>query len=832
MLIDWFTVGAQALNFVILVWLMRRFLYKPILRAIDEREKKIAAELADADAKKAEAKKERDEFQHKNEEFDQQRAALLSKATDEANAERQRLLDEARKAADALSAKRREALRNEARSLNKAVSRRAQQEVFGIARKALTDLATTSLEERMGAVFTRRLREMEGQVKAGLAEAIKTASEPALVRTAFDLPAEQRAVIQNALNETFSADVRVRFETAPDLVSGIELATNGQKVGWSIADYLTSLEKGVGELLKEQDDAAAKAEAQAGTQARSEGRTQARKPQARDTEPMSTAPENLQSVFERTFAGMSQVRGAFTPQLLPREVGTITSIATGIAKVSGLPSVGFEELVKFPGGVFGIAFNVDEDEVGVVLLGEYWHLHAGDEVERAGRVMDVAVGDGLVGRVIDPLGRPLDDKGPVVSSARLPIERPAAPIMDRAAVTVPLQTGLKVIDALIPIGRGQRELILGDRQTGKTAIAMDTILNQRGQNVLCVYCAIGQRASAVAKAVANLREKGAMEYTVVVVTEGNDPPGLAYIAPYAATSIAEHFMEEGRDVLIVYDDLTQHARAYRELSLLLRRPPGREAFPGDIFYIHSRMLERATHLRTGLGHGSLTALPIIETEAQNISAYIPTNLISITDGQIYLSPSLFELGVLPAVDVAKSVSRVGGKAQRAAYRAVAGDLKLAYAQFEELETFARFGARVDEDTRKVIEHGRRIRACLKQPELAPVSVPAQIAVLLALTAKLFDAVPLDRMADAEKAVQEAAASIPADVLARFDTAEDLNDADRKTITAIASQALAPFYPKPEVKPEARPKAKPEAKPKPEGRAKGTPKPTAPSGDGS
>jgi F-type H+-transporting ATPase subunit alpha len=547
---------------------------------------------------------------------------------------------------------------------------------------------------------------------------------------------------------------------------------------------------------------------------------------------MSTTPESLHSVFERTFAGMSQVRGAFTPQLLPREVGTITSIATGIAKVSGLPRVGFEELVKFPGGVFGIAFNVDEDEVGVVLLGEYWHLHAGDEVERAGRVMDVAVGDGLVGRVIDPLGRPLDDKGPVVSSARLPIERPAAPIMDRAAVTVPLQTGLKVI----AIGRGQRELILGDRQTGKTAIAMDTILNQRGQNVLCVYCAIGQRASAVAKAVANLREKGAMEYTVVVVTEGNDPPGLAYIAPYAATSIAEHFMEEGRDVLIVYDDLTQHARAYRELSLLLRRPPGREAFPGDIFYIHSRMLERATHLRTELGNGSLTALPIIETEAQNISAYIPTNLISITDGQIYLSPSLFELGVLPAVDVAKSVSRVGGKAQRAAYRAVAGDLKLAYAQFEELETFARFGARVDEDTRKVIDHGRRIRACLKQPELAPVSVPAQIAVLQALTAKLFDAVPLDRMADAEKAVQEAAASIPADVLARFDTAKDLNDADRKTITDIASKALAPFYPKPEakpeVKPDAKPKTKPEAKAKPGGRAKGTPKPTAPSGDGS
>jgi F-type H+-transporting ATPase subunit alpha len=530
---------------------------------------------------------------------------------------------------------------------------------------------------------------------------------------------------------------------------------------------------------------------------------------------MIAAPESLQSVFDRAFTGISRVREAFTPQLTPREVGTIISVATGIAKVSGLPSVGFEELVKFPGDVLGIAFNVDEDEIGVVLLVEYWHLHAGDEVERTGRVMDVAVGDELLGRVIDPLGRPLDGKGQVVTSKRLPIERPAAPIMDRAPVTVPLQTGLTVIDALIPIGRGQRELILGDRQTGKTAIAIDTILNQRGENVVCVYCAIGQRASAVAKTIAVLRDKGAMDHTIVVVTEGNDPPGLAYIAPYAATSIAEHFMEAGRDVLIVYDDLTQHARAYRELSLLLRRPPGREAFPGDIFYIHSRLLERATHLRPELGGGSLTALPIIETEAQNISAYIPTNLISITDGQIYLSPSLFELGVLPAVDVGRSVSRVGGKAQRAAYRAVAGDLKLAYAQFEELETFARFGARLDEDTRKIIEHGQRIRACLKQSEFAPVSVPAQIAVLLALTAELFDRVPIDRMTDAEHAVQEAAANIPAELTERFNTADKLSEEDRAAIVQIARNALVRFQPKPESKPQSNAGSEPEAKAGPE-----------------
>lgn len=523
---------------------------------------------------------------------------------------------------------------------------------------------------------------------------------------------------------------------------------------------------------------------------------------------MSALPDSLQRVFDQAFAGLSQGRERFTPRLALREVGTITSVSTGIARISGLPGVGYDELVKFPGDVFGIAFNVDEDEIGVVLLGEYWHLHAGDEVVRTGRVMDVAVGDGLLGRVVDPLGRPLDGNGPVIAGERWPIERPAPPIMDRAPVSVPLQTGLKVVDALIPIGRGQRELILGDRQTGKTTMAIDTILNQRDKDVLCVYCAIGQRASAVAKVVAILREKGAMAYSVVMVTEGNDPPGLAYIAPYAATSIAEYFMERGHDVLIVYDDLTHHARAYRELSLLLRRPPGREAFPGDIFYIHSRLLERATRLREGRGGGTLTALPIIETEAQDISAYIPTNLISITDGQIYLSPSLFELGVLPAVDVGKSVSRVGGKAQLAVYRAVAGDLKLAYAQFEELESFARFGAHLDEDTRSVIEHGGRIRACLNQSEFAPVSVAAQIAILLALGAGFFDTVPLDAMTDAEQAVRKAAAEIPVQVRERLDSAPKLSAEDRETIIQIVRQVLARFQIKSDSKPRPTSMAEP------------------------
>ena len=363
---------------------------------------------------------------------------------------------------------------------------------------------------------------------------------------------------------------------------------------------------------------------------------------------------------------------------------------------------------------------------------------------------------------------------------------------------------------MIPIGRGQRELILGDRQTGKTAIAVDTILNQRDKNVLCVYCAIGQRASAVAKVISKLTENKAMEYTVVVVSEGNNAPGLLYIAPYAATSIAEYFMEKGREVLIVFDDLTNHARAYRELSLLLRRPPGREAFPGDIFYIHSRLLERATHLSEALGKGSLTALPIIETEAQNISAYIPTNLISITDGQIYLSPKLFELGILPAVDVGKSVSRVGGQAQLPAYRTIA-DLKLQYSQFEELESFSRFGTRLDEHTRQVIEHGKRIRTCLKQQELQPMTVPEQIVILFALTSGLFDKVPIEKMKDAQTALLKTYGQLPPEITRVIFSDKELSTADKDSILKIAGNALTPFQdkPDPEKKKEAEKPAVPD-----------------------
>ena len=461
----------------------------------------------------------------------------------------------------------------------------------------------------------------------------------------------------------------------------------------------------------------------------------------------------LREVLEETVAALDETFLTHNAQLSLREYGTVNFVGQGIARVQGLPGVQSEELIRFEGGRLGMAFNLHPEEVGVVLLDECSGIESGSEVWRTKRVLDVPVGEALLGRVVDPLGRPLDDAGPVETRERSLAEVVAPPIMDRAPVTVPLETGAKVVDALIPVGRGQRELILGDRQTGKTAIAIDCILQQREKNVICIYCAIGQRSSSVARVIADLRARDAMAYSIVVVAGGDTTPGLQFVAPYAAMSMGEYFMRQGRDALVVFDDLSCHARAYRELSLLLRRPPGRESFPGDIFYVHSRLLERSTHLREGLGGGSLTALPICETEEQNISAYIPTNLISITDGQIYLTPELFQRGVLPAVDVGKSVSRVGGKAQLPAYRAVAGDLRLFYSQFEELEVFSRFGSRLDERTRETLARGRAVREALKQPQYDPLPATEQIALLVAATHGLLDGLPPDRVTEVSAALR-------------------------------------------------------------------------------
>ncbi|MHC4660759.1 MAG: F0F1 ATP synthase subunit alpha [Planctomycetota bacterium] len=479
---------------------------------------------------------------------------------------------------------------------------------------------------------------------------------------------------------------------------------------------------------------------------------------------MTEPAENTGSFIGDTFSLFESAIKGRKAELSLREVGTVVSVGEGIARVSGLPGAKSEELVRFEGGQIGMVFNLDVEDIGIILLDDSEEISAGSTVRRTGKIMSAPVGDGVLGRVIDATG-------------------------ERDPVVVPLQTGLKVVDALIPVGRGQRELILGDRQTGKTAIGLDTIINQHDKNVLCVYCAIGKRASAVANVVDRLNRHGAIEYSIVVVATGDDPPGLQFITPYAATTMAEYFMEQGRDVLIIYDDLTNHSVAYRELSLLLRRPPGREAFPGDIFYIHSRLLERSTHLREEFGGGSLTSLPIAETQAQNVSAYIPTNLISITDGQLYLSPGLFQKGNMPAVHVGQSVSRVGGKTQFPAYRAVAGDLRLSYSQFEELEAFSRFGTRLDEQTKKTLERGKRVREVLKQPQFLPISASEQITVLLAVTGGELDRIPVERVGEAEDIIRRAAVTDAAEICRRIENGEKFSDEDRKKLLAVIHGAV-------------------------------------------
>jgi len=432
-------------------------------------------------------------------------------------------------------------------------------------------------------------------------------------------------------------------------------------------------------------------------------------------------------------------------------VGTVVEIGDGIARVHGLSAAKYNELLEFPHDIMGLALNLEEDNVGVVILGDYTRIKEGDEVRATGRVVEVPAGDALIGRVIDPLGMPRDGKGAINAETSRPVERIAPGVTMRQPVDTPLLTGIKAIDSMIPIGRGQRELIIGDRFTGKSAIGIDSIIAQKGGDVVCIYVAIGQKTSKVAQVVALFEKYGAMEHTIVVAADASAPAPLQYIAPYSGCAIGEEFMDKGRDALIVYDDLYRHAWAYRQISLLLRRPPGREAYPGDVFYLHSRLLERAAKLSDEHGGGSLTALPIIETQAGDMSAYIPTNVISITDGQIYLEPDLFNAGIRPATNVGLSVSRVGGSAQRKAMRQVAGTLRLELAQFRELQAFAQFGAEdLDKATRDQLERGKRITEILKQPQYSPMSLGEQVIILYAVTKGFLDEIPVEKILDWEK----------------------------------------------------------------------------------
>ena len=462
---------------------------------------------------------------------------------------------------------------------------------------------------------------------------------------------------------------------------------------------------------------------------------------------MNLRPEEISSVIKE------QIK-RYAAQLEVADVGTVIQVADGIARIHGLDNAMQGELLEFPGEVYGMVLNLEEDNVGAVLLGNQKNINEGDTVKTTGRVVEVPVGDAMLGRVVNALGQPIDGKGPIETDRYRQIERVASGVISRKSVDTPLQTGIKAIDSMVPIGRGQRELIIGDRQTGKTAIAIDTIINQKGQNVKCIYVAIGQKASTVASLVKTLEEFGAMSYTTVVASTASELAPLQYIAPYAGCAIGEEWMEAGQDVLIVYDDLSKHAAAYRTLSLLLKRPPGREAYPGDVFYLHSRLLERAARLSDKLGGGSLTALPIIETQAGDVSAYIPTNVISITDGQIYLETEMFNSGFRPAINAGLSVSRVGGSAQIKAMKKIAAPIRVELAQYRELAAFAQFGSELDADTTEKLAQGERIREILKQPQYQPMPVEKQVMIIYAATKKYLIDIPVEKILDFEKALFE------------------------------------------------------------------------------
>ncbi|MCJ7828271.1 MAG: F0F1 ATP synthase subunit alpha [Dehalococcoidia bacterium] len=441
----------------------------------------------------------------------------------------------------------------------------------------------------------------------------------------------------------------------------------------------------------------------------------------------------------------------FGPTVTMVDVGTVISVGDGVARIHGLRGAKYNELLEFPNGIMGLALNLEEDNVAAVILGDFSHIKEGDEVHSTGRVVEVPVGDELIGRVVDPLGNPLDEQGPIKTTKTRPVERVAPNVVMRQRVNTPVYTGIKAIDALIPIGRGQRELIIGDRSIGKSAIAIDTIINQKGGDLICIYVAIGQKTSKVAQVIGTFQKYGVMEHTIVVVASASDPAPLQYLAPYSGCAIGEEFMEQGKDALIIYDDLTKHAWAYRQLSLILRRPPGREAYPGDVFYLHSRLLERAAKLDEEHGGGSLTALPIIEIQAGDLAAYIPTNVISITDGQIYLETDMFNSGIRPALNIGLSVSRVGGNAQTRAMRQVAGRLRIDMAQYRELAAFAQFGtADLDKATRSQLERGQRITEVLKQPQYVPMSLDKEVTILYAVTNGYLDDVPLEKIAASEQ----------------------------------------------------------------------------------
>ena len=696
------------INFLILFGALFFLLRKMIPKIFRSRREKIGEELRTAEDARGEAARLETDIAEANAKAEAEHAALLSDARDRAKeasaaAEVSRGQEvgalklaaeesEEQLRADMADRVRRETLRRVAEQTGETL----RQDRFSEARQGLTDS------------FIEQIKELVAAMPSDILNMNELKKLEISVSSAEPLSEEEMKKITQILCETF---ISCRNEVDKDLIGGVRMRVGDTVYDGTLAHSLDRLTQDVETNTRRGDTQ---------TQAIAEGIREKLK-----------KPETGIDVFQ---------------------TGEVISVSDGICRVSGLADVMAGEMLEFPGELRGMVMDLEQADVGVVLFGNYEHVQEGMSVRRTGRIIEVPVGDGLIGRVVDALGRPVDGRGPVEAQEHRPIESPAPSVLNRQPVSVPLQTGIKAIDALIPIGRGQRELIIGDRQTGKTAIAIDTILNQKGKDVLCIYVAIGQKESTVASVVETLRSRGAMDYTTVVCAHASEPAPMLYIAPYAGAAIGEHFMYQGRDVLIIYDDLSKQAVAYREISLLLQRPPGREAYPGDVFYLHSRLLERAARLSDELGGGSMTALPIIETQAGDISAYIPTNVISITDGQIFLETDLFHSGIRPAVNVGLSVSRVGGAAQLGAMKQVAGRLRMDLAQYRELASFAQFGSDLDKATRQTLDRGAHMTELLKQPQYQPMDAADQVVAIFAASEGYMDELPLEDVARFEEGI--------------------------------------------------------------------------------
>jgi F-type H+-transporting ATPase subunit alpha len=753
MTFNWWTFLFQALNFVVLAYILHRLLYRPLHEAIDRRRQTNAEAQATALHAQKEAESLQQQLRDQLADMERRRQDMIHAAREQAEGDCRKLLAEGERVLQRRRDEALQALERERTEALEALRGEVVDQAVALTRRLLGEAADRTLNQQLALHLADALRHLPEAQRHPL-QAQWQPDDGALLEVAQELDSATVTELTEAVAAAVGRRVELSVQIRPALLGGARLRLAGHVWDGSLAGQL--------------DDVAG--------------------PRHNDGEAHAMI-KHAEHLAQHLHACLDAVRW----QVRHREVGWVNRVGDGVAYLLGVPSVRYGELLRRDDGLTALAFDLRPAEVGVLFLDPSEHVSAGDEMRATGSVASVPVGDELLGRVVDALGRPLDGEPPPRCSACWAVEREAPGVVERQPVREPLHTGIKVLDSLLPLGRGQRELILGDRATGKTAIALDAILAQRGSGVRCVYAAIGQRKASITGVVETLQEQGALGHTVVVAADADAPPGQQYLAPYAACTVGEYFMHQGHDVLVVYDDLTRHADAYRRLCLLLGRPPAREAYPADVFYLHARLLERATRLHDRLGGGSLTALPIATTQAGQISAYIPTNLISITDGQIYLDTRLFNEGLRPAVDVGLSVSRVGGKAQPPVLRKLASDLRLLYAQLRELETFARFGAELEPATRQRLERGCRLREALKQPRLRPLRMALECVTLFAVREGYLDPVPIEEVGPFLDALGQRLEEVDPFVLDALEGEEGLSEAVqarlRQAIEAVRGQFL-------------------------------------------